>query len=315
MFNLAVIHEAIAAAIPERECLVFRDRRLTLERRHRAHAPARRRAARRHGLGCHRSARELANWESGQDHVALYLYNGNEYLEGMLGAFKARAAPFNVNYRYVDEELLYLFDNCRRGRVDLPRALRADPRARPRRAARREALAPGRRRLRRGAAAGRPRLRAGARRGRAGAAPARTSRPTTSTSSTPAAPPACPRACCGARRTSCAARSHRRVTARSRRSSSARRRGGIRALPDGALHARRGALGRLQHVARGRHGGGAVPSRSASTRTTSGPPSSARRSTRSPSWATPSGGRWSTSCARSATTSRRWRCSPRAARS
>jgi acyl-CoA synthetase (AMP-forming)/AMP-acid ligase II len=43
--------------------------------------------------------------------VALYLYNGNEYLEGMLGAWKARAASFNVNYRYVEEELLYLFDN------------------------------------------------------------------------------------------------------------------------------------------------------------------------------------------------------------
>ena len=29
----------------------------------------------------------------------------------MVGAFKARVAPFNVNYRYVDDELLYLFDN------------------------------------------------------------------------------------------------------------------------------------------------------------------------------------------------------------
>ena len=47
----------------------------------------------------------------GQDHLALYLYNGHEYLEGMLGAFKARCAPFNVNYRYVEEELLYLFAN------------------------------------------------------------------------------------------------------------------------------------------------------------------------------------------------------------
>jgi len=28
-FNLAQVHEAIAASIPERECLVFRDRRLT----------------------------------------------------------------------------------------------------------------------------------------------------------------------------------------------------------------------------------------------------------------------------------------------
>jgi fatty-acyl-CoA synthase len=27
----------------------------------------------------------------------------------MIGAFKSRAAPFNVNYRYVDAELEYLF--------------------------------------------------------------------------------------------------------------------------------------------------------------------------------------------------------------
>ena len=33
----------------------------------------------------------LSPWESGQDHVALYLYNGNEYLEALMGAFKARA--------------------------------------------------------------------------------------------------------------------------------------------------------------------------------------------------------------------------------
>ena len=50
----------------------------------------------------------LAGHESHQDHLALYLHNGNEYLEAMLGAFKARVAPFNVNYRYVAEELRYL---------------------------------------------------------------------------------------------------------------------------------------------------------------------------------------------------------------
>jgi len=111
MFNLAEIHEAIAAAIPERECLVFRDRRLSwadVTDRTRRLADV----FRRHGLGCHRDRSGLSNWDSGQDHVALYLYNGNEYLEGMLGAFKARAAPFNVNYRYVDEELTYLFGNA-----------------------------------------------------------------------------------------------------------------------------------------------------------------------------------------------------------
>ena len=30
------------------------------------------------------------------DLVPLYLYNGNEYLEGMLGAIKARCAPFRT---------------------------------------------------------------------------------------------------------------------------------------------------------------------------------------------------------------------------
>jgi len=110
-FNLAALHEAIAARIPERECLVFGERRFawrdTHERTRRLGALLRSR-----GLGCHRERSELAPWESGQDHVALYLYNGNEYLEGMLGAFKARTVPVNVNYRYVEEELVYLLRDC-----------------------------------------------------------------------------------------------------------------------------------------------------------------------------------------------------------
>ena len=46
------------------------------------------------------------------DHVALYLYNGTEYLEAMLAAFKLRAVPINVNYRYGEEELRYLLDDA-----------------------------------------------------------------------------------------------------------------------------------------------------------------------------------------------------------
>ena len=111
MLNLAVIHEAIAEAIPERECLVHRDRRLSW-----AQVTDRSRRLgdllRARGLGCHQSRVELENWESGQDHVGIYLYNGIEFLESMLGVFKARAAPFNVNYRYVEEELVYLFENA-----------------------------------------------------------------------------------------------------------------------------------------------------------------------------------------------------------
>ncbi len=108
--NLGRVHEAIAEAIPDRECIVFRDRRLTW----RDVTERTRRLAdvfRSHGLGCHHERAGLENWQSGQDHVALYLYNGNEYLEGMLGSYKARCAPFNVNYRYVEEELTYLLDN------------------------------------------------------------------------------------------------------------------------------------------------------------------------------------------------------------
>ena len=43
--------------------------------------------------------------------VALYCYNGPEYLEATFGAFKARCVPVNVNYRYLEGELTYLLDN------------------------------------------------------------------------------------------------------------------------------------------------------------------------------------------------------------
>jgi 3-oxocholest-4-en-26-oate---CoA ligase len=109
-FNLATVHETVAAAVPERECIVWGDRRLT----YRDVTDRSRRLAtylHRAGLGVRTDRSRLNGWESGQDHLALYLYNGNEYIEGMLGAYKARVAPFNVNYRYVAEELRYLFDD------------------------------------------------------------------------------------------------------------------------------------------------------------------------------------------------------------
>jgi acyl-CoA synthetase (AMP-forming)/AMP-acid ligase II len=105
--NLAALHEAIAAAIPARECLVWRDRRLTwadVTDRTRRLATVLREA----GLGVHGALDDRDGWESPHDHVALYLHNGNEYLEGMLGAAKARAVAVNINYRYVAEELRYV---------------------------------------------------------------------------------------------------------------------------------------------------------------------------------------------------------------
>ncbi len=43
--------------------------------------------------------------------VALYLFNCPEYLIAQFGAFKHRAVPVNVNYRYLDHELIYLLEN------------------------------------------------------------------------------------------------------------------------------------------------------------------------------------------------------------
>jgi acyl-CoA synthetase (AMP-forming)/AMP-acid ligase II len=46
------------------------------------------------------------------DHVGCHLYDGNQYVEAVLASYKVRAVPVNVNFRYVDEELIYLFDNA-----------------------------------------------------------------------------------------------------------------------------------------------------------------------------------------------------------
>lgn len=111
-FNLSTVFRTVAGAVPDQEVLVWRDRRLTYAEMDRrvdglAHFLAGR------GLGCHTPRAELAGHESGQDHLGLYLRNGNEYLEGMVAGYRARVAPFNVNYRYVEEELLYLLADAR----------------------------------------------------------------------------------------------------------------------------------------------------------------------------------------------------------
>ena len=52
-------------------------------------------------------------WESVKATTsARHLYDGNQYIEVTLAAYKVRAVPVNVNFRYVDEELTYLFDNA-----------------------------------------------------------------------------------------------------------------------------------------------------------------------------------------------------------
>ncbi len=109
--NLARINQALADAYPDREAIVTPARRITYG----ALAEGARRLAgvlHAHGLGCRRERAGLANHESGQDHVGLYMLNAPEYIESMLGCFRARVAPFNVNYRYVDDELVYLLTDA-----------------------------------------------------------------------------------------------------------------------------------------------------------------------------------------------------------
>jgi acyl-CoA synthetase (AMP-forming)/AMP-acid ligase II len=46
------------------------------------------------------------------DHVGIYGLNSVEWMEGLLAVLKARAVPVNINFRYVEAELSYLFDNA-----------------------------------------------------------------------------------------------------------------------------------------------------------------------------------------------------------
>ena len=106
-FNLSTVFATVADTIPDREVLIWRDQRFTYAQMNSridgiAHYLA------GCGLGCHTERDQLAGHQSGQDHIGLYLRNGNAYPEAMVAGYRARLAPFNVNYRYVEEELLYL---------------------------------------------------------------------------------------------------------------------------------------------------------------------------------------------------------------
>jgi fatty-acyl-CoA synthase len=110
-FNLSTVFATVAAAVPEQEVVVWRDLRMTYaEMDRRVQGLAHYLVAQ--GLGCHTERDRLAGHESGQDHVGVYLRNGNQYLESMVASCRSRTAGFNVNYRYVEEELLYLLSDA-----------------------------------------------------------------------------------------------------------------------------------------------------------------------------------------------------------
>lgn len=95
--NLADVWEAVADRLPDHIAQIHGEQRST-------YRDFEERAARL-------AAALRANGVREGTKVALYLYNGNEYLETVFAAFKLRAVPVNVNFRYLADELHYLLDN------------------------------------------------------------------------------------------------------------------------------------------------------------------------------------------------------------
>ena len=97
-FNVADLVEAAVDRVPDREILVCGANRLTYAQ---LDARANRLAHYFHSCGLRRG-----------QHIGIYGLNSSYWIEAMLAAYKIRAVPINVNYRYVEDELFYLFDNA-----------------------------------------------------------------------------------------------------------------------------------------------------------------------------------------------------------
>jgi acyl-CoA synthetase (AMP-forming)/AMP-acid ligase II len=97
-FNFADMFEHAVDAVPDKIALVEGDRRLTY---------------RELDEQTNRLARHLMGAGIGAgDHIGVYGYNSLEWVIAMLGALKISAVPVNINYRYVEDELRYLFSNA-----------------------------------------------------------------------------------------------------------------------------------------------------------------------------------------------------------
>jgi len=101
-YNLADLFESVVDVVPDRAALVYLD--------HPGSGAERRLSYAELDAAANRVAHHLI--DSGirpGEHLGLHLYNGVEYLQTVLGCLKARIVPVNVNYRYVEEELVYLY--------------------------------------------------------------------------------------------------------------------------------------------------------------------------------------------------------------
>ena len=96
-FNFADLFELAADKVPDRVAVVDRRRRVTYrELEERANRLA-------HAL-------QDAGVQPGQ-HVGILATNCIEWVEAMFAVYKIRGSVVNVNFRYVEDELRYLFDN------------------------------------------------------------------------------------------------------------------------------------------------------------------------------------------------------------
>jgi acyl-CoA synthetase (AMP-forming)/AMP-acid ligase II len=96
--NLADVLEAMADAVPDRVAVVTSDRDY-------AFAEIDDRSTR---LANHLVSLGV----SAGDHVAVHSSNRIEWVDAFYGCLKARAVPININYKYLHDELAYLYDNA-----------------------------------------------------------------------------------------------------------------------------------------------------------------------------------------------------------
>ncbi|MET7720087.1 acyl-CoA synthetase [Streptomyces mirabilis] len=104
-YNLADLFESVVDVVPGREALVYIDHPGTGAEHRLTYAQL--------DAAANRVAHHLI--DSGirpGEHLGLHLYNGVEYVQTVLGCLKARIVPVNVNYRYVEEELVYLYQDA-----------------------------------------------------------------------------------------------------------------------------------------------------------------------------------------------------------
>jgi fatty-acyl-CoA synthase len=108
-WSIPAVLDVVSGAVPARQMLVGPSTRRTYrEVRERSLGLAA--FLVQHGLGVRPAGRRLERWECGQSTVAIVASNCVEYIEGMIGAYRARTVPFNVNHHYHRQELNAILD-------------------------------------------------------------------------------------------------------------------------------------------------------------------------------------------------------------